>query len=452
MKKINKYLSMLIFLFAAFLNMEAQQQPNRLLVVNQNGNYDGYNLKNIEQVAFRDIEGNVEAYVEVLSFGLEEVTIKVTRSFMCESFQFTIAPEFTVKNMNDLALISFVQNNGNGEFYDTDFQAGKITGISLKPGTKYWVITVGYDSLGTPVGVCKAEFETEAAEILGDPKVDFQIISQTATTFTVRYTPNEDVGCYYFMEFDEGTWEDYLEMFGPMFGCTTISELIEKWYMNFPPYTEAVTITYDTTKDDLYPGEIYDIVIAIKDKEGNFITPEIFQASTEIKGGKGEAVVNVELVEYKAEDWYGVMKPSQYIKFIPNDQTFRYRYTVQYKEDYDLYSEEEWREDLCQDPPQVGMAGYWSYNAEVNEYQCDTNTEFVVLVAAQNSEREWGPMTIYPFKTPETCPGLENTRSEAPAALKASKKDNVLKRLPSIKGARVPNLPNPALNLMIDLN
>lgn len=411
MKKLLLYIGVLAVMVLGSIAHSSAEQPNRLLIVNQNGNYSGLTLENLEQVALRNVEGDVFVDVEILDvIGLDTVKVKMTKSLLCETYSFTIAPDIVVKNMNDLSLKNYVQSQGSGTRYDTNFVEGLITGISLKPGTEYALIVVAYDNFGTAAGVTVAKFETEPPVIVGNPVVTHEMTKQTKDEFVITFYPNEDVGGYYVMGFEEGSVEEYLSTWGPWMGVTTISELIEIWNAGQPPLMDVTTYTFNR-QNDFYPGELYDIVVAIKDVNGNFITPDIFTASTLVNGGYGEAFVDVTLEDYHAEIWDGDLKPSQFIKFTPNSETFRYRTTVQYAEDYDLYTPEEWEEDLCQNPPQVGIDGWFWYDEFTNEYQLDTNTEFVILTAAQNANREWGPVNVVRYTTPATCPGMSDTKS-----------------------------------------
>ena len=452
MKKSLKYIGALATLVcSSFFGMSAQEepQPNRLLVVNQNGNYSGLTLENLAQVAFRNVDGDVSVDVQVLKVeGTESVTVKMTKSFLCESFQFTIVPHVYVQGYNELALKTLVQRQGNGVYYEDDFQEGNITGINLKPGTAYDLLVVAYDSFMTAAGLTVAPFETAPAEIVGNPAVAHEMVKQTKDEFVITFYPNEDVGCYYVMGFEEGSIEEYLTMWGPSMGCTTISELVELWSFGNPPLTEEHTYTFNK-QNDFMPGEFYDIVIAIKDINGNFIEPEIFTASTLVTGGTGEAFVDVQFDSYNAEIWDGVLKPSQFITFVPNSETFRYRTTVQYAEDYDMYTPEEWEEDLCQDPPQAGMSDWFWYDKFQNEYQLDTNTEFVILTAAQNANREWGKVNVVRYTTPAECPGMSgNTRSVAPRALKVKERGVTAPEI--FKGRSMPVMPEKKEMILIN--
>ena len=442
MKKSLKYIGVLATMMCGtFFGMSAQEepQPNRLLIVNQNGNYSGLTLENLDQVALREVDGDVFVDVEVLKVdGTESVTVKLTKSFLCESFQFTIVPHIVVQGYNELALKTLVQNRSNGVHYEENFQEGKITGVDLKPGTSYDILVVAYDSYKTPAGLTVANFETPAPEIVGHPAVAHEMIKQTKDEFVIKFTPNEDVGSYYVMGFEAGSIDEYLNTWGPWMGCTTISELIELWSAGQPPLMDEHTYTFNR-KNDFYPGELYDIVVAIKDVNNNFIEPDIFTASTLVNGGDGEAFVDVIFDSYNAEIWDEVLKPSQFITFVPNSDTFRYRTTVVYAEDYDMYTPEDWEQDICQDPPQVGMDNWFWYDKFTNEYQLDTNTDFVILTAAQNAKREWGKVNVVRYTTPAECPGMPETRSIAPRSPKVMERG--VKTLDSLKGRSMPSLP-----------
>ena len=402
MKKTNILLLASLMTLGAYSSpVFAQEEvaPNRLLMTDKNGYFDGYSLEYIDEITFANVEGVVEAPVKVLSVpNLSTIELSVSLSEACKYFRLSLDLTLQTERMNDIAVIRYVENYGTAPEYE-GFESGTITGFNLKPGTDYTVLTVGYDEYDTPVGVSRASFTTDAVEIVGDPYVKCEFLEIGYDYFIVSFEPNEYVSEYYYMLFEAGTADEYLAMWGPPFGCTTISELIEMWWMG-RSQEDPITIMFD---EDVDPGTAYDMIVAVKDVNGNFIPHETIPFTTLSYGGSGMSYVDIELGSYNLEMWNG-LQPSQFISFKPNDETARYRFAVYFDYEYERFGEE-LVEELMQEPPQPGIAYWWFFDPIYTDFQINPSTTFYVIAAGQNALNEWGEPNVQCFTTPDTCPG-----------------------------------------------
>ena len=424
MKKISIFLASLLTLATtAFMPAYAQEEaPNRLLLVNNNGNFSGYNIEWLDNLEFKTVEGDVVAEVKFLSLdGLDKIDLSVTMSEACKYFRLAMVTEFQGSRMNDLSVISYVDSYGT-EPYEESFERATLSGVNLKPGTGYMLMTVGYDEYDTAVGVSRDFFSTPDVEIVGDPYVEWEIEEVTMTSISVAFYPNDDVLEYFPMLFEDGEWEEFLAMWGPSFGFTTISELIEFWYMGRPGYDDALIIEWD---EDIAPGTTYEILIAVKDRNGNFTPHETITVKTDSKGGSGDAYVDIEIGPFTPEIWYGELRPSQYITYTPNEQTERYRFAVYYDYEYERFGYE-LVEELMQEPPQPGMAYWWFYDPVTTDYPIDPSTTCYAIAVAQNADGVWGEPNILEFTTPDECPGWNP--SSLPASPEAGEKGKIASR------------------------
>ena len=57
-----------------------ETSTNRMIVVNGNGSYKGFNVGTIDHVEFASVEGEVAANVKVLEFDLEKAVLEVKRT------------------------------------------------------------------------------------------------------------------------------------------------------------------------------------------------------------------------------------------------------------------------------------------------------------------------------------------------------------------------------------
>ena len=434
-----KYLFSLMTLMLALLgsftvaNAEEAVIPNRILVVNTNNNYSGYVIDNIQDIRFAYVEGEVLAKVEIFKVDLDKIVLSITRTPACKTYRIDLVPQSVANSFNEVSAISYVERFGT-EPYDIDFTEGEMTDVNLSPGAEYSIITVGYDEYGIASGVEITPFKTPSPNIVGNPHVDVTFVSSTTNSYTLTFTPNEDVYEYYLCSFESGTVEEYFAIFGPMMGFASINEMVVGFTMG-QYYVSQETVTFEE-----YDPGVYDVVIVMKDKEGNFAPYQIYTASTKVGGGQGEARVNIEIGNYYADDWgEGEMVPTLGVYYEPNDETYRYRATVFLESVVEEYGLDAVIADVKSDPPMPGAVGWYLYEDFYNEYSIQPSTPIVIVAAGQNANLEWGEATVLRYTAPDVCPGYNSApaRSISNEGIKARHqiKDKVI-----LKGSKAPKL------------
>lgn len=408
MRKSTLCLAFIIAMVASFFSMQAQQTaPNRLIITDKQGNMTGgYAIDYIGDLRFVTVEGEVEAVVDIIKAEVNEVVLSITRTPACESFSLSCIPGATARLLDDSAAVAYVEENGSGPYFQ-DFESGsKLTNINLEYSTEYCIITVGYDNLGIAGGVSRAYFTTPDAEIIGEPYVKCTLIDATHTSYTIQFTPNEYVSEYYCCSFKGGTIQEQFNMFGASMGYANINEMIAGFCWNISKRGEQTE-----TWDDEDPNTTYDIGIAIKDLNGNFVPYQVFTVSTLALGGEGMAYIDIQPEEYELQDWNGEMLPSQFFYFWMNENTWRYRFDVFLAEDAERVGVDKLIEQVCQESPSPFIYGWWMYEDIYTDFQIDPDTEVVVIAGAQNSKGEWGEPNVLYYTTPDYIEGLSELSS-----------------------------------------
>lgn len=429
MKKIALMLASVLTAFSGFAQTE--EAPNRILVTNTTGNYTGYVIDYLDNINFARVDGEVLAKVEITEVGLETINLSVTRTEDCSYYKLCVLPRVTADQLRDdvnaIRYINSLPSDMVPVLFE-DFPNGVLSGYTLNPESDYSLYTVGIDRYGVEAGVFRADFSTPAPEIVGNPHVEAELVSATQDSFTISFTPNEDVQSYWLCAGEKGTMQQQYEMFAPMFGFSNFSEMIKMWGIEYQEPRE-------NTWTQMAPNTEYEVFIAMTDANGNFAPYEVFECSTVSLGGHGEASVDIELAGYTLEEWEGEMKPSQYIEFTPNDQASCYRMDVYLAEVYDE-NKEAIQAELCSDPF-MPMAYWFYYEPITGEYQIDPSTECVAIAAAKNIDGEWGPVNELRFTTPEECEGYvapaAPSRKGVMPRISAVRKDAIIKgQLPTV--------------------
>lgn len=396
---MTKKILLSLALAVAGMSVSAQDNPNRMLVVNEGGSFSSFNIGNVEKVKFATVEGAVACDVKIISFTDNSVTLDATRTPACVYYKLNLFPGVIAR--------SFVKNPEqtksyldyyNSPSYNEDFVGGNLSGVELEPGTEYAVVTQGYDEYGTACEPRAAYFTTPAANIVGNPKVTAEVLDYTKTTISLRFTANKDVSSYSFVIFKKGKFDEEYEMFAPMFGFTNPGQMITMW--GSPHEGDSVV---DYTYDNLDPNTEYEVYIQPLDKNDNYASMTVVPCRTESQGGSGESVVDVKVGDYRLNDWGDEMLPSLFVTYTPNDQTWCYRFNVLLAENYDK-DPEAYKSDLQSDP-EMDMAYWFFYEPMTTDYQINPSTGYVIIASGKNANGEWGKVTEIRGTTPDKTQG-----------------------------------------------
>jgi len=375
------------------------QEPNRMIIAPKAGSQKSYAIENIDQLAFRRIEGRVAADVSIVSVsdvvGSDKpVTVAVKRTPACNYFKFSLVPAAAIGTYDNAATAAYVDMNETTQYFD-DFTSGEISGIKLEPGTNYAVVTAAYDNFGTLCESSKAVFTTPSAELVGNPSVACEVTSVGKFSFTVKFTPNADCAGYACVQFDGvESFEEQFNMYAPMMGFANYGQMIERW---------GIKETKETTKtwsDDINPGNQYFVAVQCWDVNHNY-APVIFcYVDTDPQGGEGVAEVETSLGSYEQETNQGKVEYWQTVNVEMNNQTWRYRMGVWEKAKYDEYGADAIHNEIKSEPEDFMMVNlWWKYEDAYLQYPLEPNTEFVVVTCPMNAKGEWGELKENWYKT-----------------------------------------------------
>jgi hypothetical protein len=440
MKKIALLFASLLTAAAGFAQTEPAEDavPNRILVTNTAGNYTGFVIDYLDQISFARVDGDVLAKVEINEVYLDSVKMSVTRTPECMYYKLAVVPTLTANQItNDVAAIRYVNSLPSDmvPVLFEDFTSGVLSGIKLNPESDYTIYTIGVDNYGVESGVFRADFTTPAPEITGNPHVDVECVGATLDSFTMKFTPNNDVQFYYILAGETGTMQKQYEMFAPMFGFSNFSDMIKGWGI-------AYTGQQEYTWTDMAPNTEYEVFVAMTDVNGYFAPYETFKVSTVALGGHGEALVEIELGDYFLGEWDNEeMIPTQEVIFYPNEESSCYRYALYTATDYDAYPDAI-KDQLCSDPP-MPMVYWFFYDPMMAEFQIPTSSEFVAIAAAKNVDGKWGAVTELRFTTPDECEGYVSPAAKAKSALKAIAPRKAPKAQSGVTRGVLPQLPQP---------
>lgn len=380
-----KKLSLLIVSLIVCLTSMSQDM-NRL-IVNSGWNFDAYMIERVDSITFANIEGEIAADIEVLSTSMEMLTVKITRTANCAAFKLTVVPAIMFEGRDDSELVDYIDQS-EPNMYWQDFEQGELTGINLVDNANYIVATLGYDNYGVPCEVRTAEFTTPAVELVGSPAVEIEVVEVYEREFTISFTPNEDVAGYSIMCYEKGRMMENYVQWAAMDGWAKPEQMLDSWGIKCEG-------DYTYTWTGMTPGVDYEIYAQSWDENGTYAPWNMAELTSLAYGGDGEATVTITLGEYKMTDWWGEMLPSQFITFIPNDQTNFFKVNVYTKEVYDENAE-------AIDAEMQVIYSSWDmqYGELTTDYNIDPNTTCVALACAQNAVGEWGPVAKLEFTTP----------------------------------------------------
>ena len=413
----------------AMLTASAQSQPNRLIVHQKSGGFTSYRLGSVDSLSFYNIEGDVRADVKINDYKTgdtgDTLWVAVTKTPACSSYRIDVLPSVRVNAYSDDVIANyFNQQKGATAFYD-DFTNAQLTGFSTKfePDTKYTVFTLGYDQLGTPCEVSRAEIETPVGDIVGNPQVACTVTKADYQALTFSFKPNEDVSSYYITIFPEGEAEAQFNQWGPMFGFANMSAMIKQFGR------DAYEGEMEHTINSLNPGTDYELYILPLDAEGNNGKLQITKCKTKAMGGEGKSVMTITVKDDFTDQGNGVY--TQTVVYTPNDQTNLHRDMVVDKVMFEDKNGS-WKGDESKiveylQTPNTMDPNWDQYGEDVATWGVDANTTYIAYSIGQNAKGEWGDLAKKEFTTPAAG-------ASAPAYAPAT--STVMKRIASAKAQK----------------
>lgn len=306
-------------------------------------------------------------------------------------------PSVRVNAYSDDVIASYFNQQKASDFYD-DFTNAQLTGFSTKfeADTKYTVFTLGYDQLGTPCEVSRAEIETPVGDIVGNPHVDCTVTNADYKALTFSFKPNEDVSSYYITIFPEGEGEKQFEQWGPMFGFANMSAMIKQ----FSGYGYEGEMEH--TINGLNPGTDYDLYILPLDADGNNGKLQVTKCKTKAMGGEGKSVMTITVKDDFTDQGDGVY--TQTVVYTPNDQTNLHRDMVV---DKAMFQDKNgsWKGDESKiveylQTPNPMDPNWDQYGEDAAAWTVSPNTTYVAYSIGQNAKGEWGELAKKEFTIP----------------------------------------------------
>lgn len=384
------------------MSLYAQTNPNRLLVRDKLGNVKGFLAERVDSVFFARQEGRVSAEVEFGGYNADDgtVTVNVTRTSRCEAFRIECFPKSAIAHLTSSDAIANYLDSRNTPLYYEDFSGGIMSDFDFEfqDGTEYSILTVGYDQYGIACSVSRADFTTPRKPLVGNPSVDVQVKATGNDYITMSFTPNGDVKGYAMCIFEKGQAEAQFDMFAPMFGFSSMGDMIKQ----FSIYT--YDSYYENTWTDLDPGKEYEMYVQAWDVNGTYADMIVTPAATVAQGGTGQAEVSISVGDFGGDALTGYY---QWVTFTPNDQVSLYRGMIISKS---LFETPEWGESgvldyLKTDNPEDP---YWDmYGTDRSQWNVEAGTDYLVFAVGRNINGEWGPLSRSDFSTPAAAsPGV----------------------------------------------
>lgn len=359
-----------------------------------------YEINSIDSIGFASVPGAVAAKINVINSTVSSVTVDITRTTSCVGFKLACMTLSSISSMSDESLADYIDKN-IPDIYEEDFDDVTIN-IDMNYNTTYSVVTVGYDEYGLLCDVERASYTTPSEDLVGNPNVIVEVVENNLYDFTIKFIPNSDVSKYNVIIGAAGSIESQFGMFSSAYGWDNLSDMITDWGLEF-----IGTKTHQWT--DKTPNTEYEIFVLPWDVEGTAAPYTVFTFKTVSNGGEGIAKVNIELGSYELMYWGFEQLPSQFLTFTPNDQTSAYRFGVYLAENYNA-DVAGYQADLCSDPF-MPTEGWFHYEAITTDYQINPNISCVAIAAAKNINDEWGPVTELFFTTPNEMPEFSQRNS-----------------------------------------
>lgn len=371
----------------------AQTNPNRVVINKADQSRTSIMLERVESITFAEIAGRVAADIEFQDYQVGEtggtLTVGITRTPDCVAFKLDILPANYLTYLPTEADQASYVDEYNEDLYWQDFTSGQISGLDLPADADYLVITLGFDNLGTPCSVSMVQFHTPKPAIVGNPSVECTVDEVTPQTITFSFVPNEDTSGYAFCIYKTGEAEQQLAQWGPMFGFSTIGDMVRSWGI-----AQANDYTYTYT--GMKPNTDYELYIQPWDVNENNADYIVVPVTTGKLGGEGVAEVTITAGEFQSTEW-GCY---QVVTYTPNDQCSFFRDMIIEKA---AYESEEWGdagilEYLKGDNP---FNPYWNrYTEDEAMWNADPATEYIAFAIGQNANGEWGPLARLEITTP----------------------------------------------------
>ena len=227
----------------------------------------------------------------------------------------------------------------------------------------------------TPFGIKEYECGNDDEENPEEqnPMVEITVTDVTTTTVDVSFTPAGECASYYILLDTEASMEQWTMVFG-----VSLEQLIEEWSIERQgPSTHLW--------NELIPNTEYTVFVLSKDIEGENIQIDRQKVTTEVLGGNGVSVIDLQ-VEV-------LTNTSVFVTATPNEETAEYHYILIEKSYADSIGVDSTINIIHTDPYALYDIDRWEW-IDLHE-----NTEFYAIAQGKNAQGEWGEITKVEFVT-----------------------------------------------------
>lgn len=245
-------------------------RPNRMLVVNEIGQFVPFNLEHIADIRFVDIETPAICTVEFTEITHEATRISVAISPEVTDYRMAVVTAEVASHLtHDLDIIAFLQSDEALQL-DSEIEDLNLAEIyELKSGGKYVVLTAARDRFGTWDGVSAFEFSVPYPEIVGNPSIDVLGEKINTRMYLVKFSPNSDVSEYYYIFGSVGqTQEKYNSL-----QADGVYETFEDMVKDLGVYAKGeVRQTFNNLSSNLK----YEAIVVLLDVNGTKVPAQTF--------------------------------------------------------------------------------------------------------------------------------------------------------------------------------
>ena len=205
------------------------------------------------------------------------------------------------------------------------------------------------------------------------PVVEMIVKEVTTTSVKVTFTPAGECASYFILLGTEAEMNQWVTVMG-----VSLEQLIESW-------GGEKSGTTTSTWDKQIPNTEYTVYALSKDIEGETIQLDTIKVTTEILGGEGVSVIDVQ-VEV-------LSKTSAYLVVTPNEETSEYHYILIEQAYADSIGVDSTMNILHEDPYALYDVDRWEW------IDLRPETEYFAIAQGKNVKGEWGEITKVEFIT-----------------------------------------------------
>lgn len=250
---------------------EGKASPNRMLIVNELGQYVPFNLDHVADIRFVNVEGEASASMEILELTSENLEVKVELSEEASQAMVGLCPRATADDFrSDLDAIDWLRQN-NAMTICQPVQAVMLSeGIEMNVGEEYSVLSAGADRYGTWDRVERLDVKIPWPDIVGDPVVTVSMSRPDEQTVEVTMDPNADVWRYYFLFGTKGRYQQHYEEWREYRGYESFEDMVMQ-------LGQLSNVKYYQRWSGLYTSELYEVIVVCLDRNGTPVPAQIVQ-------------------------------------------------------------------------------------------------------------------------------------------------------------------------------